>query len=88
MRVDNRLVASMNRRVKAQLRLQATVEGLSVAAVTYYVVGLVGILAAGAVALGAGVDRAIVMGASIPLVAAVAFFGIRRLKKKISEDET
>ena len=82
------LLASMNRRVKAQLRLQATVEGLSVAAVTYYVVGLVGILAAGAAALGAGVDRAIVMGASIPLVAAVAFFGIRRLKKKISEDES
>lgn len=82
------LLASMNRRVKAQLRLQATVEGLSVAAVTYYVVGLVGILAAGAAALGVGVDRTIVMGASIPLVAAVAFFGIRRLKKKISEDNS
>ena len=81
------LLASMNRRVKAQLRLQATVEGLSVAAVTYYVVGLVGILAGGAAALGLGVDRAIVMGASIPLVAAVAFLGIRRIRKKISADD-
>jgi uncharacterized membrane-anchored protein len=36
------LLASMNRRARLQLRLQQTVEGLSIAAITYYVVGLVG----------------------------------------------
>lgn len=38
------LLASMDRRVKLQLRLQQTVEGLSVAAITYYAVGLLGYL--------------------------------------------
>ena len=32
----------MNNRVKLQLRLQQTVEGLSVAAISYYVVSLLG----------------------------------------------
>ncbi len=34
------LLASMDRRARLQLRLQQTVEGLSVAAICYYVVGL------------------------------------------------
>ncbi len=42
------LLASMNNRARLQLRLQQTVEGLSVAAVSYYVVGLIGYLAKGA----------------------------------------
>jgi len=39
------LLTSMNRRAQAQLRLQQTVEGLSVIAGTYYGVGLVGVIA-------------------------------------------
>ena len=42
------LLASMNNRARLQLRLQQTVEGLSVAAVSYYVVGLIGYVAKGA----------------------------------------
>ena len=41
------LLASMNRRAQLQLRLQQTVEGLSVAAIGYYVVGLFGYVAKG-----------------------------------------
>ena len=41
------LLDAMNRRQKAQLLLQSAVEGLSVAAVTYYGAGLVGYLAKG-----------------------------------------
>jgi len=37
---NRNLLASMNQRTQMQLRLQQTVEGLSVAAVSYYVVGL------------------------------------------------
>ncbi len=81
------LLASMNRRVKTQLRLQATVEGLSVAAVTYYVVGLVGTLAEGLSFAGLTLDKSLVMAASIPVVATVAYSGIRRLRRKISREE-
>jgi len=41
------LLASMNNRARLQLRLQQTVEGLSVAAIVYYLAGLVGYLAKG-----------------------------------------
>jgi uncharacterized membrane-anchored protein len=41
------LLHSMNKRAKLQLRLQQTVEGLSVAAVSYYVVGLIAYLVKG-----------------------------------------
>ena len=38
------LLQTMNTRTRMQLRLQATVEGLSVAAISYYVIGLFGYL--------------------------------------------
>ena len=41
------LLKSMNERTRLQLRLQATVEGLSVAAISYYVVGLFGYVVKG-----------------------------------------
>lgn len=42
------LLATMNSRQGMQLKLQSTVEGLSVAAITYYIVGLASYLAKGA----------------------------------------
>lgn len=80
------LLASMNRRAKAQLRLQATVEGLSVAAVTYYLVGLIGVLADSGSAFGLPLNRALVMGISIPLIAGTAYLGIRRIRRNISQE--
>ena len=77
----------MNRRVKMQLRLQATVEGLSVAAVTYYVVGLVGTLARGIESMGVPLNQSLVSAVSIPIVAGVAYMGIRQLRKKISRED-
>src|SRR3546814_10444186 len=50
------LLESMNRRARLQLRLQQTVEGLSVAAITYYLASLVGYLAKGAKAFGLKIE--------------------------------
>ncbi len=80
------LLESMNRRAKTQLRLQATIEGLSVAAVTYYVVGLVGTMAKGVESMGVPMNLTIVTAASIPVVAVLAFLGIHRLRAKISRE--
>ena len=63
------LLGSMDRRAKLQLRLQQTVEGLSIAAVTYYVVGLVGYAAKAMKASGVHVEPDIAMGVAIPVVA-------------------
>ena len=86
-RQNQSLLASMNRRVKTQLRLQATVEGLSVAAVTYYVCALINLLAKGLVDTGLPISPTIVTGVSIPIVALLVFSAVRRLRKKISAEE-
>ena len=80
-RQSQELLQSMNRRADLQLRLQETVEGLSVAAVTYYVVGLVGYLAKGAKPLGLPIDPEVAMAASIPLVLLATALAIRRIRR-------
>lgn len=76
------LLASMNRRAKTQLRLQETVEGLSIAAIIYYVVGLIGYFAKGLKAADLPVNPDIAMAASMPLVAGLILFGLRRWRKR------
>ncbi len=44
---SQQLLGSMNERQAMQLKLQSTVEGLSVAAITYYITGLISYLAKG-----------------------------------------
>jgi uncharacterized membrane-anchored protein len=85
-RQNQQVLESMNRRAEAQLRLQQTVEGLSAAAITYYVVGLVGYAAKGAKALGWNVDVELAMALSIPLVALAALLGVRHVRKVVTRD--
>jgi uncharacterized membrane-anchored protein len=76
------LLDAMNRRQKAQLLLQGAVEGLSVAAVTYYGAGLVGYLAKGAHSAGLRVAPDVAVAVSIPLIAIAVWLGIRRLHRR------
>jgi uncharacterized membrane-anchored protein len=77
------LLVSMDRRAKLQLRLQQTVEGLSVAAVSYYIVGLWSYLlklvapALGAQAVG------FATGLAVPLVVGAVWWGVRRLRARL-----
>jgi len=66
------------------LRLQQTVEGLSLAAITYYIVGLVGYAAKGAKAAGLAVNPDLAMAVSIPLVLLLGLLGLRRVRKAIA----
>jgi uncharacterized membrane-anchored protein len=81
------LLVSMDRRAKLQLRLQQTVEGLSVAAISYYVAGLVGYLAKAAKAAGVPWNPDLVVGATVPVVAVVALLAIRRARRRIHQAE-
>src|SRR4029079_14225311 len=74
------LLASMNNRAKLQLRLQQTVEGLSVAAVSYYVVGLIGYMTKGLGAFGIHLKPELVTAASVPLAVALVWLGVRRIR--------
>jgi uncharacterized membrane-anchored protein len=77
------LLATMNRRQDLQLKLQATVEGLSVAAITYYIVGLVSYLAKGAHALGWPFSAEATAACAIPVVALGVWFSLRRLHAQL-----
>ena len=68
------LLGAMNRRQGLQLKLQATVEGLSVAAITYYIAGLVSYLAKGAASLGWPWGGELTAAVAIPFTA----FGVWR----------
>lgn len=82
---NQQLLESMNQRAAAQLRLQATVEGLSVAAVTYYIVGLVKNLVDGLADSGVAVDAGLVTAASIPLIAVLVYLGVRRVRRSVAK---
>jgi uncharacterized membrane-anchored protein len=86
-RQNRDLLASMNRRAKLQLRLQQTVEGLSVAAVSYYVVGLIGYLAKGSGALGFEIEPEVVSAISVPVVVLAIWFLVRRIRQTHGDHE-
>jgi uncharacterized membrane-anchored protein len=78
------VLASMDRRARLQLRLQQTVEGLSVAAITYYVVGLVGYAAKALKSAGLWrVEPDVAVGVSVPAVALLVALGLRRVRHGI-----
>lgn len=80
------LLGAMNRRQGLQLKLQATVEGLSVAAITYYIVGLVSYLAKGAQALGWPWSAESTAAGAIPVVALAVWVSLRRLHSRVWRD--
>jgi uncharacterized membrane-anchored protein len=80
------LLATMNTRQGLQLKLQATVEGLSVAAITYYIVGLVSYLAKGAHAIGWPWSAESTAACAIPIVALAVWGSLRRLHSKVFAD--
>jgi len=77
------LLATMNQRQDLQLKLQSTVEGLSVAAITYYIVGLVSYLAKGAQALGWPWSPESTAAVAIPLVAGSVWWSLRSLHRRM-----
>jgi uncharacterized membrane-anchored protein len=77
------LLTTMNHRQDLQLKLQATVEGLSVAAITYYIVGLVSYVAKGAAKLGWPWSAESTSAVAIPLVALGVWWSLRRLHHKV-----
>ena len=82
-RQNQAVLESMNRRAKMQLRLQQTVEGLSVVAITYYLASLVGYIAKGLEAAGFRVDPYLATGISIPVVGLAVALGVGRIRRTV-----
>ena len=85
-RQNQALLASMDRRAKLQLRLQQTVEGLSVAAIVYYMAGLVGYVGKGLKAGGLKFEPDLLVGLAVPVLATLAALAVRRARRHAAED--
>ena len=77
------LLTAMNKRQGLQLKLQTTVEGLSVAAITYYIAGLIHYVAEGLQTKGWINDPTVFTAATVPLIALVVWLITRRLHYKV-----
>jgi uncharacterized membrane-anchored protein len=85
-RQNQALLASMERRARLQLRLQQTVEGLSVAAIAYYAAGLVGYAAKAAKAAGLPIHPDVAVGLALPVVALLVWRAVRRARRHLHDD--
>ena len=74
------LLESMNKRADMQLRLQKTVEGLSVVAISYYAVNLV-VYALGPAVAPLGVSSYLLFGVATPLTVLAVWWLVGRIRK-------
>lgn len=84
-RQNQEVLSQMNRRAKLQLRLQETVEGLSVVVLTYYGSQLVQYLAKGTKELH-HVSTDVITAVSIPIVAGLVAWGTHRMRRKLAAE--
>jgi uncharacterized membrane-anchored protein len=78
------LLRQMGDRMHLQLRLQQTVEGLSVAAITYYISSVLNHIFEGAEKAGLEIDPTIATAIVIPFVAAFVWWTVWRIRRKHS----
>lgn len=82
---NKELLGSMNRRADQQLRLQQTVEGLSVVAISYYAIGILGYMVTPLTAYWHGLETKVLIGVLAPFVVLLVWLGIRRIRHSFEE---
>jgi len=85
-RIENqngRLLRSMERSSSLQLRLQQLVEGLSVVALSYYGISLIGYMLKAAEHRFAQFPAAEIMGGMVPMVVIAMWLGLHRMKARV-----
>lgn len=78
------LLERMDRRADLQLRLQHTVEGLSVVAISYYAVGLLG-YAIYPLAETGGIEKTWLLAGLTPVVVFAVWFAMRRVRARLHD---
>lgn len=85
---NQELLASTNRHAQMQLWLQQTVEGLSVAAISYYVLGLLKYCLDALEASGWHLDHVLLTGLAAPLVVLAVWLGVRRIHHRLKGEDS
>jgi uncharacterized membrane-anchored protein len=76
------LLEAMNERARLQLLLQQTVEGLSIAAISYYVVSLGAYVLKGLKEVGVPLDPGLATAVSVPVVLACIWILVRQIRRR------
>ena len=84
---NQQLLRSMESRAGQQLRLQETVEGLSVVAISYYLIAIIQKFIDGLAQYWPNLDTKLVSFISIPVVLVLVWLGIRRVRHRIIKRE-
>lgn len=79
------LLKSMDQRAHLQLRLQETVEGLSVVVLSYYLLSILGYGFKAFKAAGHDINVELLTGLAIPIVIFIVFYGVRSLRNVIKK---
>ena len=74
---NQQLLSSMDRRSRIQLMMQHTVEGFSVVAITYYLIGLLKFGLDSIYQAGFALNKTLILGVAIPVVMILVFLGVR-----------
>lgn len=80
------LLATMNDRAKLQLQMQQTVEVLSVASISYYIVGLLGYMVNGITVLHDIMAPELTIVIMLPFVVLAVWWMVRRIRLSHSEN--
>jgi uncharacterized membrane-anchored protein len=81
---NQQLLAAMDRRGKLSLKMQQAVEGLSVAALTYYAVGLVGYAVKPLKSVWPMLNPEWITAAAIPLLGYLVWRGVHRIREEMT----
>ncbi len=86
---NQELLLSMEKRSHLQLRMQEAVEGLSIAAISYYMVSLVKYVLEGLKTIGVPLNKEMATGLAVPLVLLTVWLAIHKIKDHVlgSEEE-
>jgi len=85
-RIENqnaRLLESMEQSASLQLRLQQLVEGLSVVALSYYAIGLLGYVLKAAEAVEPRIEAPLWIGGAVPVTVLALWWGLHRMKRRV-----
>jgi uncharacterized membrane-anchored protein len=80
---NSSLLRAMESRSRTQLRIQEAVEGLSVFAISYYLIGLIKVLAEGILPEDGGHHGQVIAAIAVPIVLGAVWFGMRRIRRKM-----
>ena len=83
---NQELLKDMEKRSTLQLQLQEAVEGLSIAAISYYMVSLLKLIFGGLKTIGVPLNKDLATGIAVPIVIFTVWYSIHKIKEHVLKE--